>query len=249
MSRVYASNIAGSTIGPLLVNFGLLQYMTTQMAFAVLGITGICIAAGLVLLNSESLLARVVSVPALALSIGIGYGAYGNKNYLVTNLSFVPPDTEIRHIVETRQGIIVSYKTQNGGDIVYGGNVYDGRSNVDPHVDSNGLNRILVIDAAMPTPRRVLIIGLSVGSWAYLVTGFSGVETIDVVEINPGYFDLIKDYAEQSSMLRDPRIKIHVGDGRKFLLQNPELKYELVVMNNTFFWRAYASLLLSKELL
>lgn len=215
MSRVYALNIAGSTIGPLLVNFCLIEYMTTQMAFAVLEITGICIAAGLDLLNSKSLLARSVSVlPALVLSIGIGYGAYGNKNFLVANLAFATPETEIRHIVETRQGIIVSYKTQNGGDIIYGGNVFDGRSNVDPHVDSNGLNRILVIDAAMPTPRRVLIIGLSVGSWAYLVTGFSGVETIDVVEINPGYFDLIKDYAEQSSMLLDPRIKIHVGDGR-----------------------------------
>ena len=38
MSRVYAANIAGSVIGPLVVNFFLLQFTTTQLAFALLGL-------------------------------------------------------------------------------------------------------------------------------------------------------------------------------------------------------------------
>ena len=38
MSRVYAANIAGSVIGPLFVNFVLLQFGTTQLAFALLGL-------------------------------------------------------------------------------------------------------------------------------------------------------------------------------------------------------------------
>ena len=40
MSRVYAANIAGSVAGPLLVNFVVLQFATTQLAFALIGLLG-----------------------------------------------------------------------------------------------------------------------------------------------------------------------------------------------------------------
>src|SRR5262249_39582655 len=43
MSQIYAANIAGSVTGPLLVNFGVLQFATTQLAFSLIGLaaTGI----------------------------------------------------------------------------------------------------------------------------------------------------------------------------------------------------------------
>ena len=44
MSRVYAANISGSVVGPLLVNFVILQFATTELAFAILGILGVGIA-------------------------------------------------------------------------------------------------------------------------------------------------------------------------------------------------------------
>ena len=50
MSRVYAANIAGSAAGPLLMNFGLLELATTQLAYAILGLIGVCV--GIVLLIS-----------------------------------------------------------------------------------------------------------------------------------------------------------------------------------------------------
>jgi hypothetical protein len=49
--------------------------------------------------------------------------------------------------------------------------------------------------------------------------------------------------------MSDPRIKLHIGDGRKFLRAVPEGTYDLIVMNTTLHWRAYTSLLLSKEFL
>jgi spermidine synthase len=94
-----------------------------------------------------------------------------------------------------------------------------------------------------------LIIGLSIGSWAYLITGFPGIEHIDIVEINPGYLEMIQDYEKQRSALLDPRVSLHIGDGRKFLRSAPEATYDLVVMNTSFHWRAYMSLLLSREFL
>jgi hypothetical protein len=82
-----------------------------------------------------------------------------------------------------------------------------------------------------------------------LVTGFPGVQQIDVDEINPGYIDMIQDYPEQRRALADPRVKLTIADGRKFLRAVPEGTYDLVVMNTTFHWRSYICLLLSREFL
>ena len=173
----------------------------------------------------------------------------GSNNWLIESLSAWKDRAEVRRVVETRQGIVVSYRDEKLGDMITGGNVYDGRANVDPRLNSNNINRILVLSALRPKPRRVLVIGLSIGSWLYLITGFAGVEHIDVVEINPGYLDLMRDYQKQNAALGDPRVRLHITDGRKFLRGVAPESYDLVVMNNTLHWRAYSTLLLSKEFL
>jgi spermidine synthase len=168
----------------------------------------------------------------------------GSTNWLINSLA---APGNISRVVETRQGIVVAYKDERLGDQIYGSNVYDGRANLDLRLNSNGLNRILVTAALRPNPKRVLELGLSIGSWNYVITGIPGVEQIDVVEINPGYLSLMTGYPRQLKALNDPRVKVHVGDGRKFLRNVPQGFYDLVVMNTTYHWRAYSSLLLSKE--
>jgi hypothetical protein len=59
----------------------------------------------------------------------------------------------------------------------------------------------------------------------------------------------MKDYPEQRRALADPRVNLTIGDGRKFLRSHPQGAYDLVVMNTTWHWRAYTSLLLSSEFL
>jgi spermidine synthase len=92
-----------------------------------------------------------------------------------------------------------------------------------------------------------LVVGLSTGAWVRVLQSFPGVESIDVVEINPGYIDIIKEYSEVSPLLSDPRIHIHIDDGRRWLKRHPELLYDLVVQNTSLSWRAYATNVLSRE--
>jgi spermidine synthase len=246
MSRVYAANIAGSGIGPLFVNFVLLQFGTTQLAFALLGLLAAAVALAVLLVcitsNHALKLAGIIGTLIATASV---IAAVGPNNWLIASFSASP----IRRIVETRQGIVVSLKKDIGGDVILGGNVYDGRTNLDPRINSNDINRVLVLAALRPNPKRVLMLGLSIGTWNYLITGFPGVQQIDVVEINPGYIDMIQDYAEQRKALADPRVKLTIADGRKFLRAVPESTYDLVVINTTFHWRSYSSLLLSREFL
>jgi len=48
-------------------------------------------------------------------------------------------------------------------------------------------------------------------------------------------------------LLDDPRVRIHADDGRRWLNRHPREKFDLVVMNTSLYWRAYTSLLLSRE--
>jgi predicted membrane-bound spermidine synthase len=248
MSQVYAANIAGSVTGPLLVNFGILQFATTQLAFSLIGLlaTGIAIIS-LVRITATRGLKSACTLCAL-LATGSVFLSIGPKNWLINSLS-AAPELQVRRVVETRQGIVVSYQDDKLGDAIFGGNVYDGRANVDPRINSNGINRVLVLAALRPKAKRVLVIGLSIGSWLYLIEGFPGVEDIDVIEIIPAYLDLITDYKKQNEALDDPRVRLHIADGRKFLRSVPVGSYDLIIMNTTWHWRAYTSMLLSQEFL
>jgi spermidine synthase len=244
MSRVYASNIAGSVIGPLFVNFLLLQFATTQLAFSLLGLVACLIALAVLFAAAKGTL-KSVGIAVTVVAVASVAASAAPSNWLIGALRDYP----VAAIVESRQGIVVSYRQEHGGDAIFGGNVYDGRTNLDPRVNSNKINRVLVLAALRPQPKRVLEIGLSIGTWNYLITGFPGVEAIDVVEINPGYVDLMKNYPEQQRGLADPRVNLTIGDGRKVLRSHPETTYDLVVINTTWHWRAYVSLLLSHEFL
>jgi spermidine synthase len=182
------------------------------------------------------------------LAAGSVFLSMGSENWLINSLS-TGPELQVRRVVETRQGIVVSYQDDKLGDVIYGGNVYDGRANIDPRINSNGINRVLVLAALRPKAKRVLVLGLSIGSWLYLIKGFPGVEHIDVIEINPAYLDLITDYKKQNEALADPHVHLHIADGRKFLRSVPVGSYDLIIMNTTWHWRAYTSMLLSQEFL
>jgi predicted membrane-bound spermidine synthase len=244
MSRVYAANIAGSVIGPLFVNFVLLQFATTQLAFALLGLAACLVALAVLFATARGPL-KSAGIAATIVALASVSASAGPSNWLIGVFRNYP----VAGIVETRQGTVVSYRQEHGGDAIFGGNVYDGRTNLDPRVNSNKIDRVLVLAALRPEPKRVLEIGLSIGTWNYLLTGFPGVEAIDVVEINPGYLELMKNYPAQQRTLAEPRVNLVIGDGRKFLRSQAQSTYDLIVINTTWHWRAYAALLLSREFL
>ena len=137
-----------------------------------------------------------------------------------------------QQVIENSNGIITIYAGGAGGDIIEGGNVYDGRTNLDPVINSNGINRLLILSALQDKPERVLMIGLSIGSWLKVITSFPSVRHIDVVEINPGYIEAMANYPRQLSALKDPRVTLYIDDGRRWLKTHADKKYDLVI-NNT----------------
>ncbi len=244
ISRVYVANIAGATLGPLFTGIFLLASVTTQQGFIIIAMLTLLVAVYclwqvlntyIIALSSLTLFAQFVMM--------IGLDGHG----LIAKVC-MPMQFPVTQILENQYGIITIYKG-NGEDIVAGGNAYDGTTNLDPIRNTNHINRVIILSALVEHPRRVLMVGLSIGSWLKILTAFPDVELIDVVEINPGYLKLIEQYPLQHSGVQDPRVHVYYDDGRRWLKAHPDRHYDMIIMNTTFHWRMYVSNLLSVEFL
>ncbi|KTD25872.1 MULTISPECIES: spermidine synthase [Legionella] len=243
VSRIYVANILGCTLGPLFTML-LLSYFSTQQCFLFCSFLSLAVAF-YCFLPSISLVG-FVAILALTGILFLPFFFY-HPHHLIARLSNF--SDKIHRIVENQYGVIVTYHGKGKGDFVFGGNVYDGGTNLDPIINSNKINRVIVLASLQDNPQRILMIGLSIGTWLELVTTFPGVKRIDVVEINPGYLTAMKDYPAQEQSLQDYRVHLYIDDIRRWLKTHPNRKYDLIIMNTTFHWRAYSSYLLSRNFL
>lgn len=245
---VYTANVVGAALGPLMTGYVLLHHLSLQQSFLVICAVQ-CAAAVFFMLALKAKPGYGVWVSASGLFAGglALAGTLADPHALVQSVNQV--GTRAATVIENRHGIITIFPDGGQDDVVFGGNVYDGRTNLNPEINSNGLERPLLMAALHPQPRRVLMVGLSIGTWLALVNEFPGVEQVDVVEINPGYLQAAQAYPAQAHALQDQRVQVVVDDARRWLRQHPAKQYDLIIMNTTWHWRANISLLLSTEFL
>jgi len=245
VSHVYMANVLGAALGPLVTGFVLLDRVSVERSFALIACAGAVLA--LITLLATRSRAKNWWIPAV---LFCGLTAYvASAPPPVIHDLLAADGSTIEHIIQNKHGIIhvKSSDGEPGGDVTYGNNMYDGKISTDLHINSNRLDRAYLMAVMHPKPKRVLVIGLSSGAWTRVIAGLPDVEHIDVIEINPAYLELIGRYEEFSGLLKDPRINIHIDDGRRWLRAHPQARYDLVFMNSTFHWRAYMTLLLSGE--
>ena len=248
LSYLYAANIVGSTLGTLVVGYVLMDYLSVYQISILLLLGGAFFAAAVFVISARPLVRLrpgiALAVPAMFLIIVVARPLFGT---LYDRLLFKNkyPASHFQEVVETRSGTI----GVTPGGVLFGGGVYDGRFSVDLLHDVNIILRPYALSAFHPAPRRVLMIGLGSGSWAQVVANHPEVESLTVVEINPGYLKLIPEYPTIRTVLHNPKVHIVIDDGRRWLLWNPRIKFDAIIMNTTFYWRNHASSLLSVEFL
>lgn len=246
ISNVYFSNVFGSTLAPILISFIALDYLNTQQVYLLICFFTIIIA--VLCLNSKKLKYVGITLGVIALLLmlipdKIFYEFSKKEDFLNLHLSAYPSQ-----IFENKHGFIQVY--DQGKDlVVYGANVYDGKLNTNIFHNSNGIDRAYLLPVLKPDAQEILVIGLSTGSWVKVLSMMPNLKKITVIEINPAYIDLIKTDPIVSDILKDKRIEIIFDDGRKWVKKQPEKKYDIILMNTTWSWRAYASNLLSQDFL
>ena len=249
VSLVYLSNILGSTLGSLLIGFVLMQHFGLRQVSQGLGMATVLTGGGVLWFGRgkfgklpawgpAAMLAALIAVPAASFF----YSRLFERLLFGSDPAGAMP---LAQTVENRNGVI--NVLENGA--VYGGGVYDGYFNVDPFADVNLVVRAYALSAFHLAPKRMLMIGLSSGSWGQIFANHPQVESFDIVEINPGYLKLIAQYPAVRSLIENPKVHIYVDDGRRWLMAHPDAKYDVIVQNTSFYWRDHSSNLLSVDYL
>lgn len=248
VSYLYASNIAGSTLGVLLVGFVLMDKTSLYLIAWVLLAVGVLCAAAVFRVAAKPAGTRAVAFAAACVAaILVAPASRPVFATIYDRLLFKKfyPALHFGQVIENRSGTIGV--TPNG--IVFGGGVYDGVFSTDLLNDTNMIVRPFALSAFHLDPSRVLMIGLGSGSWAQVIANDSQVQELTVVDINPGYLEAIPRHVATASLLRNPRVTIVIDDGRRWLMRNPRAEFDVVVMNTSFYWRNHSSNLLSADFL
>ena len=247
LSYVYLANILGSAAGSLVTGFVLMDRLHLVAIARLLVALGLGLVAPLIALGrfrrgaaavaylalGACALAALASVPALYDRV---YERIIYKNEFDGSQRF-------SRIVENKNGVIAV--AEDG--TVYGGGAYDGVVNTSLRSNVNGIVRAYVAGALHPAPRDVLLIGLASGSFATVISQLPGVERLTVLDINPGYTEVIAAYPEVRGILGDPKVTFVFDDGRRWLARHDDPRFDLIFMNTTHHWRAHITNLLSVE--
>lgn len=249
LGYVYLANIIGSTLGSLLTGFVLTEIAGTQAISLGLALAGF--AMSLVLLvwsgaRGPELAKTGGAIAVAALVVVAGSGTAYDRIYerLLLKKDFTAQD-RFKEIIENRHGVIAVDDQLE----LFGGGAYDGAFNISLVDDKNRIERAFAVAAMRPNAKNMLMIGLASGSWAQVLAGLPGLEHLTIVEIDPGYLELIPRYPDVASILTNPKVTIVIDDGRRWLLRHPDDKFDVIVMNTTWHWRAHVANLLSQDFL
>jgi spermidine synthase len=85
-----------------------------------------------------------------------------------------------------------------------------------------------------PDPRHVLVIGAGDGAILREVLKYPCIETVDLAELDDGVIAFSKKYlgAIHKNAFSDPRVRVNIVDGRKFVEEHPKC-FDIVIMDMT----------------
>lgn len=241
VGKLYFINVLGATLGPLLTGFLLFEFLSLRDLVLLLG--GLLLVTGAIFVRRLSpQLAIRRKAPAMigaALILGVGAHITG-YNHIMEKLQLsAEPFTAFN---SNRSGFISII-----GDRIYGNGAYDGKMNIDPEHDTSTIARAYGITNFHPNPKKILQIGMSGGSWTKIISMYAPLEKLTTIEINKGYLDLAARYPDHADILTHPKVNIVIDDGRHWLNNHPDEKFDVIVSNTIYHWRSNATNMLSRE--
>jgi len=238
------ANTLGAAIGSGVAGFALLPVLGMEDSFVALGAAYLLVAA-LVFGTPASRVAgsrtggrglRIAQVLALAgFALAFALFPFGKMErvYLWTSISRWDSrhQDEVAAIREGRIETAVYLRAALDGETLHYRLLTDGFAMSGTSVHGRRYQKLYVYwpVALQPDPRQALVISYGVGSTAKALVDTRSLEHIDVVDISRAILDLSEivypDPADHP--LHDPRVRVHIEDGR-FFLQTTERRYDLI---------------------
>lgn len=249
LSYLYLANIIGSAAGSWVVGFVLMDRLSLRsisflLAFLGVGMAMALLAAAQMRANEKVTAIATFGFTAIIIVLSaepLFATVYGQMQF---KQEWGEPGTQLVDVVETRSGVV----TVDADGAIFGGGAFDGWMTTDVH-ETGLLFRPLAISFFHPNPQDVLEVGLSGGAWSEIIANHPQLSKQVVVEINPGYVEVIRRYPMVAPLLHNPKVEVVIDDGRRWMLRNRDRKFDVIVMDTIYYWRAHATNLLSVEFL
>ncbi|OYW78107.1 MAG: hypothetical protein B7Z37_01145 [Verrucomicrobia bacterium 12-59-8] len=239
LSRLYLANIIGSGAGSLLTGFVFMEWLSLRyLCLLLLALSWLWISS--IARSRPTRFMQMFPFIAVMLSVSSFHRLYERLQYKHD----FQDGMRFAQIIESRHGVI----TVDTSGAVYGNGAYDGMigTKLEP---KSWLVRPYFLSAVRDRIENVLVIGVASGSWTQILVNHPQVKHVTAIELSHGYLDLIRARPEVASLLTNPKLDLVIDDGRRWLRQHPEARFDAIVMNTTHHWREFASALLSREFL
>jgi spermidine synthase len=257
VGRAYAANTLGAIVGATATGFWLVPLLGSFRVVAFTGAANLLLA---VLLQLRRAPRRTLALAANCILLGAAatagarntfynaslanFGTVLYWDYFESNLT-LEESAAMVDIVFVEDGLNATITVAQTDDYISlrtNGKVDASNNDLQTQLLSGHLGALF-----HPAPKRVLVIGFGSGMTVSAVAQHPEVERIDCVEIEPGVIHAAK-YLESLNrgVLRDPRVRVILDDGRNFLLTTRE-KYDLIISEPSNPWIAGVATLFTEE--
>ncbi len=230
---VTLANTAGATIGALAGGFLLLPRLGTERTLWVLACGYGLVALGTVpagrTRRADWVPVAVVSGALLVFAAVLFPFGLMRNHYLAIVEGRWHDGARIEAVRETPSETLIYLRKDLWGQPVFHRLVVNGFSmSSTQYAPRRYMNLFVYLPLALhPSPRRALVICYGVGSTARAATDTAELQSIDIVDTSREVLDMGRRLFEGPGPLDDPRVRVHVEDGRFFLQATTE-RYDLI---------------------
>jgi spermidine synthase len=249
---IYAANTLGAILGSVLTGFVLLPRwgsLASLRASATANLVlGLVFALWLVPIRRALRLVLVMVVASLALLFWAGQGNWDARRMSRGSYVYFDggwPIDRVLYLREDVQGGLTSVIQVGPTRILLSNGKFQGNNSG----EMGAQIRFALIPLLFTREfERALVIGLGTGNTLRTIASFP-FRQIDTVEIAPHIVEAARLWFEDVSgrvFDRDPRVRLHVADGRNFLLLS-RLRYDLITIEISSIWISGEADLYNKE--
>lgn len=257
---IYAVNTSGAILGTILAGFVGIPLLGIQWTMRI-GIW-LNLAVGVGVLTTSSRAPRLLRGMALGASVAAavlapllpawdpalmssGVAIYGWRYLPLLRTGEFGRSEWQPDVVYYRDGISATISVHRDGPVTFlrvNGKT-DASNNTDMHTQLFAAHIPMLLHSH---PKRVLVIGLRSGVTAGVVAQYP-VDQIDVIEIEPAVVEAARLFTtENRAVLRDPRVRMIIADGRNFLLNAPA-PYDVIISEPSNPWIRGLATLFTQE--
>jgi len=223
VNSVYLLEAAGSALGGILASLVLLRLLNAlQIAFLVSALN--LAAAAVLILHKRAY--RIVAV-LLAGAAWMTFGLSAGRHLESSSLARLWPGFRLVDTRNSVYGNLAVLETSGIRSLLENGLVMFHAP--DPASAEEAVHFALL---EHPAPRRLLLIGGGAGGGLAQALQHPSLERVDYVELDPTVLDLAERHfaAQWAAARTDPRVHVHLADGRLFLKTTAQV-FDVIIVN------------------